>query len=407
MQRTSYRNKSIKTMVARGLRPLGMALDRRTPLVSILAGWGVAGLLPGLVLFNLPPAYAAAEPLRVGVVDAQLPCSDGREGIYKGSAVDIWQVLAQKLGVDYQYVYIKSPSEAVRKSAAGEIDVAVSCLNMTPSRLQRVTFAVPYTEDGLTLLARRKENGFIEVIAKLYRNNVILETSFLLFATALAGAITLWLLSRRFSHKDIVGDNSLHTFFKGWMMLVIGSGIYKMGSSPPSMTVVAISNFVRTIVTAIFVASATSLIMQPDRASDISDRNVLRSALKTTVGVDAGTISQDWLEKQADQILPATEKFSRIKPLKGDGAMIQSLELGKVGSLMADSSRISFLLESMDHPRHFQRLGRTFNMTPQSFIFGSRLDPALQRRLNIALSELRYDGVVDDVLKRWQSGQGS
>jgi len=359
-------------------------------------------VLLGLLLLLSPAASrAATRTLRVGVVDHQLPCSSLEKKVAQGSAVDIWHMVADKVGISSQVISIATPNDAVREAAAGQIDVAVSCLNMTPQRLERVAFAAPYTEDGLALLTAREEHSFIDIFGNLLNNRIIREMTVMLFFTALVGTLVLWILSRRFDHKDIVGRNSLHTFFKGWMMLVIGSGIYKMGTSPPSMSVVAVSNFVRTVLMAIFVGTTTTLVMKSNDIS-ISNHDVLRTALLKGIGVDGGTISQTWLELQADGLLPIDQQLRLIQPLKGDQQMINALESRKVGSIMADSSRIAFLHSLMAKGNNYEQSKENFNVTPQGFILGSRLDPDTAKKIDVAIAALRFDGMIEEVLTRWE-----
>jgi ABC-type amino acid transport substrate-binding protein len=264
-----------------------------------------------------------------------------------------------------------------------------------------VAFAAPYTEDGLALLTAQKEQNFIDIFGNLLNNRIIREMTVMLFVTALLGTFVLWILSRRFDHKDIVGRNSLHTFFKGWMMLVIGSGIYKMGTSPPSMSVVAVSNFVRTVLMAIFVGTTTTLVMKSNEIT-ISNHDVLRSALLHGIGVDGGTISQTWLELQADGLLPIDQQLRLIKPLKGDQQMINALESRKVGSIMADSARIAYLHSLMAKANNYELSQENFNVTPQGFILGSRLDPDTAKKIDVAIAALRFDGMIEEVLTRWE-----
>ena len=99
-----------------------------------------------------------AEPnLRIGVVDDQAPCSDVASKSFRGSAVDVWHQVADRAGLRYQFIAFPNPNAAVRAAAEGQIDLAVSCLNITPLRLQEVAFTTPYSDDGLSLLTRRKQ----------------------------------------------------------------------------------------------------------------------------------------------------------------------------------------------------------------------------------------------------------
>ncbi|MEB3173069.1 MAG: transporter substrate-binding domain-containing protein [Cyanobacteriota bacterium] len=345
---------------------------------------------------------AAATPLSVGVVDDALPCSDFRNGFPRGSAVDLWQAIAHKTQLTFNYVPLESPNQAVQRAASGDIDLAVSCLNVTPLRLEQVSFSSPYQEDSLALLTHREEESFLNTIGAVITDPMIRDTTLLLFAVSFVAAILLWLMSKGFDHKDIIGRNSRHTFFKGWMMIGMGTGIYKMGTTPPSVSMVALTNFFRLVITSIFVGSATNVLLEQRDPVDASNAESIAVALQNNVGVDAGTVSQLWLEKQADGILSVSESLQRIVPLSGDSALINALEDNKVQAIMADTSRIKFLWGKTKTPDQYEMQARTFNTTPQGFIFGHNLGAEKRKAINIAISDLRFEGDIEEIIKRWE-----
>lgn len=361
----------------------------------------LAALTPLVVGLGWGPASAAQAPLRVGVVDDALPCSDFKNGFPRGSAVDLWQAIATQRQIPFRYQVLKNPNEAVQQAASGTIDLAISCLNVTPLRLEQVAFSSPYQEDSLALLSRREDESFLITIAAVISDPMIRDTTILLFAVSLVAASILWVLSKGFNHKDILGRNSRHTFFKGWMMIGMGSGIYKMGNTPQSISMVALTNFFRLVITSIFVGSATNILLSQRNPVDASSADSIAVALRHTIGVDAGTVSQLWLEKQADGILSVSESPERIVPLSGDKALLEALESNRVQAIMADTARIKFLWGKSKAAKELEMQARTFNTTPQGFIFGHGLSAEQRKAINIAISDLRFEGDIEEIIKRW------
>jgi len=358
-------------------------------------------LLVSLVCICMAPAQA--EPiLRIGVVDDQAPCSDAVSNSFRGSAVDVWHQVAGRAGLLHQFIALPNPNAAVRAAAEGQIDLAVSCLNITPFRLQEVAFTTPYSEDGFSLLTRRKQKNFITVINNLRSSLIIRDSTALLIILGLAFAVVLWFTSREFTHRDIVGDNKKHTFYKGWMMLAMGTGIYKMGSAPLSMSIIALNNFVRLVITSIFVAATTSALLEASGPADLSDAVVLKQALDKKIGVDANTVAETWLDRAADSLLTVEDQFKLIVPIENSKAMIAALEQGKVGSILSDSTTIAALSKKLQNPGEFEIHGHTFYRTPQAFVAGSKLNPKTLNAINLALGDLKFEGEVDRILARWQ-----
>jgi ABC-type amino acid transport substrate-binding protein len=347
-------------------------------------------------------ALGAPQGLRVGVIDDQHPCSDIAGKNFRGSAVEVWQQVAGRTNQIYQYERIANPEEGIRKASAGEVDLVISCLNITPLRIQRVAFTTPYTEDGFALLSRKREPSFALTIKKLLTSKVIRETTILLFAGGLVFAIILWFLSREFQHRDIVGESRRQTFFKGWMMLAMGTGIYKMGTAPPSMSVIAITNFLRLVITSIFVAATTSLVISESAPANLSDEEIFKEALKSKIGVDAGTSAQDWLDRRADSIQTTSEQLKSIVPIRGSDEMLHQLESGKIGSLLADRDTILALRGKLENANDYAVIGETFFRTPQAFAARTTLDSNTLQAINHALSELRFEGEIELIRERWR-----
>jgi ABC-type amino acid transport substrate-binding protein len=133
-------------------------------------------LLGVLVLCLAPPA-AAQDGLRIGVVDDQAPCSDVVNRSFEGSSVDVWYQVASRAELLHTFVALRKPDEAVRAAARGQVDLVVSCLNITPFRLYEAAFTTPYSDDGLSLLTRREQSSFATIIKNLRASAIIRDRS--------------------------------------------------------------------------------------------------------------------------------------------------------------------------------------------------------------------------------------
>lgn len=359
-------------------------------------------LLPVFVLL-LGASPAEAQPvLRIGVVDDQAPCSDVVNRTFRGSAVDVWHQVSSRANLRHTFVAMPNPNTAVRAASQGQIDLAVSCLNITPFRLQETWFTTPYSEDGLSLLKRRESNSIASVINNLRASGLIRDSIVLLIGLGAAFALLLWITSHEFQHRDIVGDNKRHTFYKGWMMLAMGTGIYKMGSAPLSMSIIALNNFIRLVITSIFVAATTSVVLKASDPADISNTDTLRAELQEKIGVDAHTVAEAWLDRSADALIPVEDQLRLIVPIANSDALLSSLEQGKVGSILGDSTSIAVLKQKLSNPDDYEILGKTFYRTPQAFAIGAKLDEKTINAINVALGELKFEGEVDRIIERWR-----
>jgi polar amino acid transport system substrate-binding protein len=116
---------------------------------SAVVGMGTAlWLAVGTAL----PAAAVKPVLRVGVVDGAPPCSYRDAGAWRGLAVDLWNRIATREQLPYVVSEWPSVREMLEASRAGRLDVAVGCLNVSPDRLERYRFSLPFQEDGLAVM---------------------------------------------------------------------------------------------------------------------------------------------------------------------------------------------------------------------------------------------------------------
>jgi len=353
------------------------------------------------------PLSAEAEPrktLVVGVVDEAAPCSNRVGPLYEGFAVEIWEAIASQKGWPYRFEPVPSPNAAVAMAASGEIDVGVSCLNQVPERLAVTNFSVAISSDGLAFLSPRENNYPLSALLKaMVGNGLLLRSLTWLFLVSLAGAVLLWLSYGRFRSKDVECATPQGTFFKGWIMLLMGSGTYKMSDSAGGILLVLVTNLFRLVIVSIFVGATAKTLIRESVPVDGNESEILARKLAEGVAVDAQTISETWLKFKLDQLPPATREAATVEPVSGDEQLIEVLRSGAVKHVLADSSRVRYLrnqvLPSSDRSR-FAVSAQVFNSTPQGFVFGKNLPESTQRQISVAIADLRFQGVSDAMVNR-------
>lgn len=94
--------------------------------------------------------------LRVGTTGDYAPFSGDRGGTLQGLDIELAQTLAQSWGVTVVFVRTTWPT-LMDDLAKHRFDLAFSGISITPERLQRAAFSVPYYFDGKTPIARRED----------------------------------------------------------------------------------------------------------------------------------------------------------------------------------------------------------------------------------------------------------
>ena len=107
--------------------------------------------------------------IRVGMTGEQPPLTMiSRDGEFLGLDVALMRVLAQNMGVEARFV--KLPFNRLLDAlTAGDVDVVMSGMTITPARVERVAFVGPYFTSGKALLTRTAELAAVEIAEDLNR----------------------------------------------------------------------------------------------------------------------------------------------------------------------------------------------------------------------------------------------
>jgi polar amino acid transport system substrate-binding protein len=107
--------------------------------------------------------------IRVGMTGEQPPLTMiSRDGEFLGLDVALMRVLAQNMGVEARFVKLPF-NQLLDALDAGDVDVVMSGMTITPARVERVAFVGPYYTSGKTLLTRTAELAAVEIAEDLNR----------------------------------------------------------------------------------------------------------------------------------------------------------------------------------------------------------------------------------------------
>ncbi len=133
--------------------------------------------------------------IRVGF-DIQEPFIIKKQNGYSGLCVDLWTRIADSLG--YKYVY-KEYTEAQMLVALenNELDLGISPLTVTPTRIQKFEFSQPYYITNLAFATKNtREHAFLEFLEAIFSVNFFKALA-PLFATVFIFGMLVWMLERR------------------------------------------------------------------------------------------------------------------------------------------------------------------------------------------------------------------
>lgn len=139
--------------------------------------------------------------LRVGTSGEQPPLTMiSRSGEPLGLDVALAKVLARSMGVETRFVVLPF-NRLLDSLEAGEVDMVISGMTITPERSRRVTFVGPYFTSGKTILTRSEQLAAVTIPEDL-------DSPDLSFA-ALAGSTSETFVRRSLPRARLVAQESL------------------------------------------------------------------------------------------------------------------------------------------------------------------------------------------------------
>jgi polar amino acid transport system substrate-binding protein len=361
--------------------PLAVAPGRAEPGDTAPAASRAAPLAPRT---DDPGTWrVATHPVPPLVMDA-----DGR---LRGFSIDLWNAIAQDLGVRTQFVRLDGLPAVFAALSAGQADLAVAAISITAEREQRFDFSVTMLETGLRIAVRAAPDATGSATARalqgLLRDAAFLQVLLSLVVLVLAVAALVWWLERRHPAGLAAGARPARGFahMVWWALSSLAAQAEEMPRSPLARAVTIVWLFTGIALVAWFTAGLTSTATVERLRGAINGPQDLPGK---RVGTVAHTTSVAYL---ADHFAtPVT--FATLEEA------CAALEAGMVAAVVYDAPALSHYATQAD--RELLRLiGPTFNRQSYGILFAAN-DPR-RKRVNQALLGLRESGRYDEIFGRW------
>jgi len=348
------------------------------------------GLLMALAVS--PSSAGAQQVLRVGVVDGSPPCTYRQEGEWQGLAVELWTRIANRERLPFVLSEWSSVQSLLDASSRAEVDVAVGCLNVSPERLGRYRFSLPFQEDGLAVMVLNTPLDLGRAfLGSLLGSSLLLLLGGYLLAIGLLTALT-WRVEGYEGRPETQSLGRQRSFTKLFQVLATGPGGNTIVSTTRGNVLVIVAYLTRIVAGSLLVGYLTVNVVREVQGRTKGNITTLSDLRGLRVGVRRGTVSESVLRE-----INAGDSGAKVTilPLASIAAGVDLLLAGTADAVLGDNLQLSYLLLQVKGKGSLPTLAlQGIRPESQAFALSPQLPEATAARIDQAISALKRDGVV-------------
>jgi ABC-type amino acid transport substrate-binding protein len=269
----------------------------------------IAGIVT-LMIVTLLSATALAkddngvpDKLLVGVVDAPPFCMKTKDGRWEGLSIELWQAVAQELGVEFELreYSIEQELDAIKR---GEVDV-IPALAVTEQHEIIMDLTHPFLRSGsaIAVTPEPTEHSWLRFAGRLLSLNFLPVIGLMLLLALVAGTI-VWLLETRRNPK-MFGGGTVRGVGQGIWWAIVTLTTVGYGDKAPKTLGGRMVALIWMFASVILIASFTAAITTSFTVGELKGKvRGLSDLPDVRVGSMAQTESFDFLAKRGIVVLP-------------------------------------------------------------------------------------------------------
>ena len=333
-------------------------------------------------------AVAVAAPLKVGV-SGEPPFVERAGDKLGGISLTIWREIAGVNNFDYQLVPQPNAQANLDALAAGELDVAIGPITITPQRIAQpgFEFTQPYFYAEEAVLVPRERANVLERLRPLFGVAALSSVGLLLVSLFAVGNL-IWLAERRSNHSQFPRHYLRGVGNGMWFALVTLTTVGYGDRAPVSKTGRAITA-VWMVVSLIAVssitaglASAFTLALARNSRAPISNPAQLRGAV---IAVVRGTTSELWDDRMGAKSL-ASDNLKQA---------IDLVEQKRAEGVIYDRPALRYFIAQ--NPKTDLQIA-PFDLASQTYGFAVRSGSPLRRPINVTVMSMHQVGEIRNIV---------
>lgn len=308
----------------------------------------------------------------------------------RGFSIDVWNEVADRLGVDTEWVVQTDVSQVIDANRQGTVDAGIAGISITREREEIIDFSQPYYMSGHQIVVRQKGSGdVLRVLGRLIGSREFLVPLFGLVVLVVIVSHLVWLFERGHESDDFPTEYRRGIGEALWwstVNVITGGEAVKNINTAVSRLIALLWMLVGLLLLAYLTARATSILTVAELQSEVNGLDDLAGKSVTTV---ANTESVAFLEAELGTV-----------PVQADNleTALADLAAGRTDAVVFDSGAVAYAVNQR-YRNQLQLITPLVGRDP----YGIALPPGSpwRERIDGAVIEMGRDGTLDRLERQW------
>lgn len=327
---------------------------------------------------------AQTAPLKIMTIERK-PFAMVMNGKLVGFSIELWQTMAEELGLEYSFEIAQQFGEMLAKVERREADAAIANITITSAREQKMDFTQPIFDAGIQVMVRDADGqvGLFGALFNWEMLGLVVLAGVILFVIA----NLMWFFERRdqpyfqYPYKEGIWRS-----FWWALNVIVNGGFEERVPQTRRGRVFAVFLVIASLfLVSAFVAKITAALTVSELKSQIQS---YRDLFNRRVGTTAGSTSAAFLDFHS---VP-------YRAFNGLEDVFQALEARELDAVVHDAPVLAYYVNTRG--RGEARLVGSV-LRPEKYGVALQAGSPLRERFDRVLLKMREDGRYEELYRRW------